>query len=145
MRFGNQTDRNGLDSDFAAHAIRVSYVISRRAGYKCGVDRSGNAARRTGDHIDATRHQFARQDDRILNGPFKARPVRRRTSEKYRPILRPYRANGFRDFERETHAALQISAVAIVAPVRQRTEKLMDQVTVGAANFADIETGIDAA
>jgi hypothetical protein len=59
--------------------------------------------------------------------------------------LRPYRANGFRDFERETHAALQISAVAIVAPVRQRTKKLMDQVTMGAVNFADIEAGIDAA
>src|SRR5215468_12060615 len=55
MRFRNQTDRNGLDSDFAEHAIRVSYVISRRAGYECGVDRSGNAARRTGDYVDATR------------------------------------------------------------------------------------------
>ena len=144
MRFRNQTDRNRLDADFAANAIRIGYVISRRAWNERGVDGSGNPARRTGDHIDATRHQFARQDDRILDGPFKARPIRRRASEKYRPILRPYRPHGFRDFERETHAALQISAISIVAPVRQRTEKLMNQVAMRAVNFADIESGIDA-
>lgn len=126
MRFRNQTDRNRLDADFAANAIRIGYVISRCAWNERGVDGSGNPARRTGDHIDATRHQFARQDDRILDGPFKARPIRRRTSEKNRSILRPYCPHGFRDFERETHAALQIPAISIVAPVRQRTEKLMN-------------------
>src|SRR5262249_5919941 len=56
MGFRNQTERNGLDSDFAPHAYRVGYVISRSARHECGIDGAGDAARRTGDHVDATRH-----------------------------------------------------------------------------------------
>ncbi|MGC1867332.1 MAG: hypothetical protein WA720_14330, partial [Pseudolabrys sp.] len=39
----------------------------------------------------------------------------------------------------------QIPAIAIIAPVRQRTEKLMNQIAMCPVNFADIESRLDAA
>src|SRR5690242_20724998 len=75
--------------------------------------------------------------------PFRA--IGCRASEKKRAILRPDRTHGFRDLKREAHAARQIAAIGIISMVRKRTEKLVDQISMCAMNFADVEAGIDAA
>src|SRR5207237_1278 len=78
------------------------------------------------------------------DGPLTAWTVGRRASKEQRPVVRPYFSDCLCNLEREAHTAFQVSAVAVIAPVRERAEKLMDQVSVRAVNFADIESCIDA-
>jgi hypothetical protein len=96
------------------------------------------------DDIYATIQQFARQHDGVIDGPLTFRTVGGRATEKQRPVLRPNRPDRLRNFEREAHAAFQISAITVVAQVRERAEELVNQIPMGSVNFANIEACIDA-
>src|SRR6185312_987256 len=142
-RFGNQSHRNSLDAGFVPHALRIGDMVARSARHNFRIDRSAYATRRTGDDIHPAVRQFAREDDRVVDRPLAPWSVGGRASKKQWPVVRPHCPHGLGNFERETHSALQVAAVTVIAPVCERAEKLVNQVSVSPVDFTDIESRVD--
>jgi hypothetical protein len=77
----------------------------------------------------------------LVSSICQAPPCRRRKRrERTAGDPSPRRAGGFDHFETEPHAAGEIAAVAVVTVVGDGREKLLDDVAVGAVDFADVKT-----
>src|SRR4029077_5730726 len=129
-RFGNQSHRNSLDAGFVPHALRIGDMVARSTRHNFSVDWSAYATRRTGDDIHPAIRQFAREDDRIVDRPLAPWPVGGRASKKQRPVIRPHCPHCLGNFEREPLPPWRGAAVTVIAPVRERAEKLVNQVSV---------------
>ena len=132
-----------------SHAFREGCLVTRalgdgherdRPGHER--DRPGHAARRADERIDATRLQCAGEFDRIVERPAALGPVRRRTAEEKRPVVRPRLANTFRDLQRKPHPVGKAAPIRILPPVRKRREELVDEETVAAVYLGNIEAGL---
>ena len=145
MRSGDQSYRATHDTRLALHAFSVRHLIARHARHDGHVERTADAARRASDDIDAARFKFARECNGVVHVPRAALAIDRRDAEEQRLVLRPHRTHGLGHFEREAHTPRQIAAVRVGALVRERRQKLMNEVTVRAVHFADVEAGIETA
>ena len=144
-RFGDQADSHCRDLGFAPDALGKWYVIAGDARYDGERQRTFDAARGAVHHIDPAQFQLARERNGILDLPSTALAVDTRGAKEQRAVLRPRVAGSFDHLEAEPHAAGEIAAVAIVAAIGDGREELLDDVAVGAVDFADVETGIERA
>src|SRR5262245_23586868 len=58
---------------------------------------------------------------------------------------RPTRAHRLDELQEQAHARLEVAAVAVCAPVRERRKELMDEVAVRCVHFDDVVAGIERA
>src|SRR5580704_7503707 len=83
------------------------------------------------------------QRDGVLKLPGAAFAVHAGCPEEQRPVLRPAFARRFDQLQCEAHAALQVAAVAILPLVGDWRQELLDDVAVGAVDFANVEPGVE--
>jgi hypothetical protein len=99
--------------------------------------------RMTAYDFDATRLGGHGDFNRIFECPRRAAAIDGGQAQKYRLVPGPHRAHGLGDLHARTHAAFEITAVGVFAPVDQRRQKLMDQIAMRGVNFDDIVAGVD--
>ncbi len=142
-RLGDQTDSDRFDARLPSHTLCIRNVITRHSRHDFCIDWAAYSPRRTGYDVNAAMRQFACKHNCVVHRPASFRTIRRRATEKQRPILWPYRTHCLCNFEGKPHAAFQIAAVGIVTAVREGTEELVYQVPMRAMDLTNIESRID--
>src|ERR1700682_2042196 len=94
-------------------------------------------------HVGAAFFQLARQRDGILELPGAALAVDAGSTEEQRAVFRPGVAHSLDQLETEAHAACESAALAVVALVGDRRQKLLNDIAMRAVDLADVEAGIE--
>ncbi len=127
---------------FAADGLGVNDLVAGAGGdLLAGVVAAG------GDiyEVDAFCLQELGELDRLGEIPAWAEglwsPVGGGDADRHRQMLRPRGAQGAGDFEREAGAVFEASAVLVGAVVRERREKLVEEIAMGGVQFDEVEAG----
>ena len=95
------------------------------------------------DKIDAVLAQLFRKLHRFVGVPAAIRPVGGGDAYKQRQAIRPHAANRIRHFQHQADAIVEAAAVSVRAMIRERRQKLMQQVAMRRVNLNEIEARLE--
>src|SRR5262249_4240169 len=102
----------------------VANAVGKRRLEHTAINGPGARRRLAGRHVDkvdAGFSQYSGNLDGILRPyTFRAYPVMRRDSHRYRLVVRPYLAHGTKHFDRKAHAILERAAIFIGPTIDKR-------------------------
>src|SRR6056297_1197688 len=104
-------------------------------------DRRDDASGRAVHEIDAGLPKNRAQPHRVVDAPPAFVPVGRRDPDEDRDLLADGDANRRDDLEQEANAPVEVAAVLVGSVVRERREKLVNEVPVGRVDLHYPETG----
>jgi hypothetical protein len=136
LRFGDEADREDRHVDLGLDALGQRHLVARR--------QQDLLLRRdaTGGHmheVAAARRECLREGDAALDIPAALDPVGGREAHAHRHRRRHRGTHRLGHLEREAHAVLERTAVAVGALVGQRREELMQQVAMRAVQLDGVD------
>src|SRR5690606_30161869 len=93
------------------------------------------------DGVNATRLEFAREHDAVLDSPAALGIVTDRKPGEQGLFGRPDCADGLCDFQHQPHPVFKAAAIFIGTEIGQWRQELVEEVTMGSVDFDSVETG----
>src|ERR1035437_1390347 len=136
FRLGDEADGDGVDAGCLFQGLRERHLI---AGAERNFLQGRHAARGGVDPVDAALFQLFGKFDGLREVPAALDPVGRRNLDADRLRVRKRRADRVEYFQRIAHAVLQAPAISVGAPVGDRRQELVQEITVRAMQLEAVE------